>query len=117
MKNHKIFCFDLDNTICKTSSNLYKKSTPIKSAINIINKLFDKGHKIIIFTARGMGTYKGDIKKVKKKYYKFTFNQLQNWKVKFHKLYLGKPSYDYIIDDKSINYKPNWKKNLYKYYK
>ena len=46
----------------------------------------------------------------KKKGYKLTYNQLQKWKVKFHKLIFGKPSFDYVIDDKSINFKKNWYK-------
>ena len=31
----KIFCFDLDNTICKTSGNKYKLSSPKKKNYTI----------------------------------------------------------------------------------
>ena len=34
----------------------------------------------------------------------FTNKQLKNWGLKFHKLIMGKPTYDIVIDDKSINY-------------
>ena len=37
-----------------------------------------------------------------------TNKQIKKWGLKFHKLELGKPSFDYIIDDKSIFYKKNW---------
>ena len=38
----KIFCFDLDNTICKTNGSDYDKSIPIIPVINLINRLFKK---------------------------------------------------------------------------
>ena len=62
----KIICFDLDNVICNTKKNYYSKSTPKKNVIKIINELYKKNYKIKIFTARGMGTYKGNLKMVKK---------------------------------------------------
>ena len=61
MKNNKkTFCFDLDNTICKTSKNNYKSSKPIKKSILIINSLYNSGHIIKIFTARYMGRTNDD---------------------------------------------------------
>ena len=33
----KIICFDLDNTLCRTEKNYYKKSKPIKKK-NYISK-------------------------------------------------------------------------------
>ena len=39
----------------------------------------------------------------KKKAKKITLNQLKKWKVKFHKIYFGKPSSDFYIDDKALN--------------
>ena len=49
-----------------------------------------------------MGRNKDNIKKATKQGYKQTFNQLKKWKVKFHELRFGKPSYDVFVDDKSI---------------
>ena len=42
----KIICFDLDNVLCKTISNNYTKSKPIKKNIAIVNKLFQNGYYI-----------------------------------------------------------------------
>ena len=39
-----------------------------------------------------------------KKGYNFIFKQLKSWGLKFHKLQLGKPSYDIFVDDKSFNF-------------
>jgi capsule biosynthesis phosphatase len=115
MKNKKIFCVDIDNTLCTTKLNFYKKSKPIKKAINAVNKLHENGHVIILFTARGMGTFRGNLKKIKKEYKKLTVKQLKNWQVQYNKLIFGKPSYDYIIDDKSIFFDNKWYKQLNKF--
>ena len=98
----KTYCFDLDNTLCKTINGDYKNSQPITKAINAVNLLYKRGNKIIIFTARYMGKMKGDITKVYNVGYNFTEKQLIEWGVEYHQLILGKPEYDIIIDDKSI---------------
>ena len=103
----KIICFDLDNVICNTKKNYYSKSTPKKNVIKIINELYKKNYKIKIFTARGMGTYKGNLKMVEKKYRKLTKLQLKKWNVNYHDLILGKPSFDIYIDDKNYGFKKN----------
>lgn len=110
----KTFCFDLDNVLCKTLNNDYKKSKPIKKNILLVNSLFDKGYYIKIFTARFMGRNKDNVLKAKKQGYKFTKSQLKKWQLKYHKLILGKPSFDYYIDDKSIFYNKDWSKILKK---
>ena len=101
----KIIIFDIDNTITKTKKNNYRLAKPIKKRIELINRLYEKGHYIKIFTSRYMGRNKENINLVKKKYHKKTFNQLSRWGVKFHKLIMGKPSYDILVDDKSFNSK------------
>ena len=110
---YKIICFDLDNVICKTNSkNNYNKSKPIKSAISFINKLFDNGYIIKIYTARYMGRSHENVDIVKKKYLNRTKSQLKKWNIKYHNLYMGKPNFDIFIDDKSLGFKKNWIKEL-----
>ena len=101
----KIFIFDMDDTICKTFNKEYHKSRPIKSVVSKINLLKKNGHIIKIFTARYMGRNNENYKLVKKKYFNRTQKQLKKWKVDFDELILGKPSYDYFIDDKCHNIK------------
>jgi capsule biosynthesis phosphatase len=109
----KTICFDIDNVICKTEfNNKYHKSKPIKKNINLINKLYDKGFIIILYTARYMGRCKGNIKKVEKLIKPLTLKQLRDWKVKYHDIYFGKPSFDLFIDDKSLFFKKDWSKLL-----
>lgn len=97
----KTYCFDIDGVICKTKKNDYKNSKPNKNIIKFINSLFSK-NKIILHTARCMGRTKNNRKKAEILAKKLTLNQLKIWKVKYHKIFFGKPSYDFVIDDKSI---------------
>lgn len=91
------FCFDIDGTICSVNEgNDYNKSQPYPEAVREVNRLFDEGHKVIFFTARGASSGK-DCKD-------FTDSQLKSWGVKYHELITGKkPSFDVLIDDKAIN--------------
>jgi len=100
------YVIDIDGTICKNgdcSSCQYEGSTPYLKRIEKINKLYDEGHIIKYFTARGMGRYNDDSEKAKEKFYELTKMQLDIWGCKYHELILGKPSADYYIDDKGIN--------------
>ena len=111
----KTICFDIDNIICKTNSkNDYPKSKPIKQNIKVINKAYDRGFKIILYTARYMGRSNGNISKAKKKIEPLTLRQLKKWGVKYHKIYLCNPIFDLFKYDKSIFFKKNWKNFLKK---
>ncbi|MDC6466076.1 hypothetical protein PQZ36_00770 [Flavobacteriaceae bacterium] len=85
---------DIDNTICKTLSTDYSGAVPIKKNIKKINALYEKGHEIIYWTARGSVT--------KINHFDLTLNQLKKWNCKFHSLSVGeKPYYDLLICDKT----------------
>ena len=108
----KLLCFDLDNTLCLTRGSDYENSRPIIKNIKFVNNLYDNGFYILIFTARYMGRFNENKSKVVSYGYRKTHKQLCKWGLMFHKLEMGKPSYDYIVDDKSIFYKKNWTKEL-----
>ena len=112
MKKKFIFCFDLDNTICITKGNNYRSAKPIIKKVLFINKLFKNGHIIKIFTSRFMGRNNDNANKAKMEGYHFTKKQLNKWGLKYHLLIMGKPSYDYFIDDKSLNFNKNWEKKI-----
>ena len=90
-----------------------KKIKPTKN-IKIINAAYKNGYNIILYTARYMGRCKGNLKKVKKQIKPLTLKQLKDWKVKYHELIFGKPSFDLYIDDKSLFYSKNWAVKLKK---
>ena len=112
MKNVKTYCFDIDNTICSTKGKNYKSSKPKLEVIKKINSKYDKGHKIIIFTGRYMGRNNDNPRKSYKQGYKFTLDQLKNWGLKFHRLHMGKPTFDILVDDKSLGFKKDWYKKI-----
>tara|TARA_B100000902_G_C27105471_1_gene810920 strand:- start:425 stop:778 length:354 start_codon:yes stop_codon:yes gene_type:complete len=117
MKKKLIFCFDIDNTICETKGTNYSSAKPKKKVINLINKLYEKGHTIKIFTGRYMGANNNNIKNTYKTGYKSTFKQLNKWKLKYHKLILGKPTFDILIDDKALGFKNSFILSLKRYLK
>jgi len=108
MKKILRYCFDLDGVICKTKGNDYKNAKPLKKAINKINQLYNKGHYILVYTSRFMGRSNENSSLARQRGYKLSYNQLKLWGLKFNKLKFGKPSYDIIIDDKSIFFSDKW---------
>lgn len=86
---------DVDNTITETSGMDYQNAKPIYEKIEIINRLYDLGHTITYWTARG------SVSGID--YYSLTKSQLDSWGVKYHNFMVGKPAFDILIDDKTIN--------------
>ena len=87
---------DIDETICETPDNRnYELSTPNKYRIEKINALYDRGHTIIYWTARGTGSGID--------WRETTEKQFKDWGVKYHELKLKKPIYDLFICDKAVN--------------
>ena len=100
------YVFDIDGTICtnlcESKNQDYADSVPNRGRIKKINKLYDEGHTIIMLTARGMGRSGNSVAYAYTAYEKFTEKQLNEWGVKYHRLFLGKPAGDIYIDDKGI---------------
>ena len=96
------YAFDIDGTICSHYNGDYINSEPIPERIRIVNELFDAGNTIYLLTARGMGRTNNDQIGAYKCMYTFTTNQLKEWGVKYHQLFMGKPDADLFIDDKGM---------------
>lgn len=97
------YVVDIDGTICINSENSdYLGSVPQKNRIEKINKLYDEGHYITYFTARGMGRYDNNSKMAEARFRYLTELQLKEWGCKYHELFMGKPAGDVYIDDKGI---------------
>lgn len=91
----RFFC-DIDGTICSTvEDGDYTKTNPYKYKIDHMNYLYDQGHEVHYWTARGMSSGKN--------WQDLTKKQLDDWGVKYTSLNFNKPSYDLWIDDKCIN--------------
>lgn len=86
---------DVDNTICHTEGTDYPNAKPNYDNIARVNKMYEAGHTIIYWTARGM--------KSGLNWRELTERQLKEWGAKYHQLRLDKPAFDVLIDDKAIN--------------
>ena len=95
------YVIDIDGTICNDTYGKYEKSKPNKIRIRKVNELYQRGHTIIYFTARG-GTTKID-------WTEFTKKQLKQWGCLYHQLILGKPEGNLYIDNKGMNAKEFFK--------
>jgi len=96
------FVFDIDGTICTLSDGEYSNAEPLKERIDKINKLYDEGNTIVFHTARGMGRTNNNSLMAHRLFFYLTEAQLEKWGVKYHKLFMGKPSGDLYIDDKGV---------------
>ena len=110
MSKQKIIAFDLDDVICYRSKEYeslgpdkYNYCQPYPETIELVNSLYDEGYKIIVYTARGMSQFNGDIEKIYSLLYNKTVSDLKEWGVRYHKLVMGKIHYDVLIDDKVLN--------------
>lgn len=87
---------DIDETVCVTPvSRDYRLARPIGPNITKANALYDAGHHITYWTARGTTTGID--------WRALTERQLRTWGAKYHELRMGKPAYDVFIDDKVLN--------------
>jgi hypothetical protein len=89
------YCFDLDGTLCTNTEGDYEKALPLGSRISRVNRLFEEGNEITIFTARGSETGID--------WYELTETQLKSWGLKYSRLILGKPFAHQYIDDRAIS--------------
>lgn len=95
-----IYIIDIDGTICSIEFDEYgkvdySKTRPYMDRIEKLNQMYDEGHEIHYYTARGSnsGVDRTEI----------THQQMKEWGAKYHSLKLKKPHYDFWIDDKSIH--------------
>ena len=94
-----IIIVDIDKTLCIESPTTeagpdYSKAQPIPVNIAKVNRAYDTGHTIILWTGRG-GTTGIDWGEITEK-------QLRSWGVKYHELKFKKIYYDLWIDDKAL---------------
>ena len=92
-----IYIFDIDGTLCSLVKNAeYNKAQPLKERIKKVNDLYNEGHYIKLYTARGSTTGIN--------WEEITKKQLKEWDLKYHELLMNcKPHGDLFVDDKAIN--------------
>lgn len=95
----QVYVIDLDKTLL--DGPCYAESEPIPGRVEVVNRLYDEGHTIILYTARG-ATSGGN-------WFRVTYDTLIKYGVKFTELRMGKFHYDVWVDDKAINDKDFFK--------
>jgi len=90
----------------------YDYCKPILETIDLVNSFYDEGYKIVIYTARGMSQYNGNVAEIYSNLYTRTIEQLNSWGLKYHSLVMGKIHYDVLIDDKALNSNKVTKKKI-----
>lgn len=90
-----VVCMDIDGVIATiTPGNDYALARPQQDVIDAVNLLYQAGHRIILFTARGSATgidWSG-----------VTRSQMVNWGVRHHEIRFGKPAADIYVDDRAV---------------
>ena len=89
------YIVDIDNTILRTVDGDYMTSKPFLNRIAKINDLYDSGHTVIYWTARGAVSGID--------WRNLTTKQLDEFGCRYTVLWCDKPHYDVWIDDKAIN--------------
>ena len=91
----RTYCFDIDGTLCDQQTTDYLLAQPNWGRISRVNSLFEDGHRIVLFTARGS---KSGIDWRDK-----TVEQIRSWGLRHHELIMGKPHADVYVDDKAVH--------------
>lgn len=100
---------DFDHTISPNGYTYIPQDMelpPIEGAIETIQGLYFKGHKIIIFSCRSNPDVVGE-EVVEMKTKEMT-DYLKKHNIPYHSVFNQKPNYDVVIDDKAIGFKDNW---------
>ena len=100
--SEKRLIVDCDGVIAgKDHGGIYANAGPLQHGIDQVNKLYDMGYEITLFTARYGDREKGNIHKQYARGYREWIDWLDEHEVKFHHAYMGKPAAVLYIDDKA----------------
>jgi hypothetical protein len=98
----KTLIVDCDGVIAgKTHGGNYAKADPLPHGIEQVNKLYDMGYEIILYTARYGDREKGNIHRQYERGYREWTDWLAKYGVKYTRAWMGKPAGAIYIDDKA----------------
>lgn len=105
-------CIDIDGTLCHLlqPSQHYHEVMPIAGAAAKIKYLKEKGHYIILCTARHMKTCDSNVGKVIAKQAQVLIQWLEKHDFEYDELWFGKPYAHIYIDDKAFKFDGCWDK-------
>ena len=85
----------------------YSKATPLQYGIDQVNKLYDMGYEITLYTARYGDRANGNIHIQYERGYKEWLEWLEKYEVKYTHAFMGKPAAILYIDDKAARVRGN----------
>lgn len=102
--------FDIDGTICpiKEKHEQYEDLVPYNVMVEKMNELKNEGFKIVLFTARNMKTYNGNIGLINANTAKVLLLWLDKWNIPYDEIIYGKPwptENGLYVDDRAV--RPN----------
>ena len=102
MSSEQTLIVDCDGVIAdKAHGGEYAKAGPLLHGIAQVNKLYDMGYKITLFTARYGDREKGNIHKQYERGYREWTEWLEQPGVKYTHAFMGNPGGIMYIDDKA----------------
>lgn len=101
------FIFDIDGTICpiKEKNQEYIDLVPYKDIVDKIKQYKDGGARIVLFTARNMKSYNGNLGMINANTAKVMLEWLDKWAIPYDEIIYGKPwpgPRGFYVDDRSI---------------
>ena len=97
---------DCDGVIAdKSHGGDYSKAPPLQHGIDQVNKLYDMGYEIVLYTARYGEREGGNINRQYERGYREWIDWLANNGVKYHHAFMGKIAGVLYIDDKAARVK------------
>ena len=101
-ESEKTIIVDCDGVIAsKDNGGEYGKAGPLQHGIDQVNKLYDMGYTITLFTARYGDRERGNLHRQYARGYVEWIKWLEQHGVKYHNAYMGKPAGVLYIDDKA----------------
>lgn len=101
----KKIIIDLDGTITAADTKDYKNVMPRRDVVEQIRKMKNEGYLIVIYTARNMNSFSGNVGKINAVTLPVILNWLENHKVPYDEIIVGKPwcgENGFYIDDRAI---------------
>lgn len=100
----KRLVIDLDGTLCEQTAGgeAYFNPKPIGPMINRLHQYAADGWEIVVYTARGMNEFRGNLVKIEDKYREPTEQWLEDNHVPWDWLIFGKMPGELYVDDKGM---------------
>ena len=99
---------DCDGVIAgKDNGGDYAKAPPLIHGIKQVNKLYDMGYEIVLYTARYGDRESGNINRQYERGFREWTDWLENNGVKYTHAWMGKPAGAIYIDDKAARVRSN----------